>query len=137
MNKSILWTAFLSALLFSSVALADTTATCNGTLIITVGHDGPDEYVGVKAKFTMTMKKDKTATLKLENKFAPPITGTGKETGNEKNPWALKAKDADGMAFTGTIKPAKGYPGDTLMHMILELKSEKLLITGPMSCTMK
>ena len=138
MSKSILSSVFLSIFLFASSALAqDITATCDGTVIVTIGVDGPDKIMAVNAKFTMKTK-GKTSTFTLENKFAPAIKGTGSESGNEDLPWNLEAKDADGLAFKGGLTTVKGaYPGDTNLYMILELKNEKIVISGPMSCVMK
>jgi len=138
MSKCILSSAFLSILFFASTAMAqDVTGTCNGTVIVTIGMDGPDKMTAVNAKFTMKAT-GKTSTFKLENKFAPAITGTGVESGKEDRPWNLEGKDQDGLAFKGGLTAVEGtYPGDTNLYMILQLKSEKILISGPMSCVMK
>jgi len=138
MNKCILLVAFLFTLMCASTASArELTAVCDGTVIVTIGVDGPDTMTAVQAKFTMKMK-GKTSTFTLENKYAKPITGTGTESGNDDKPWNLQGKDADGMAFKGhftAIKPT--YPGDRTLHILLELKSKKLLVSGPLSCSMK
>jgi hypothetical protein len=125
----------LASLFLSTAAYANTTATCMGVLIVTLGADGPDQMTAVQGRFTLEMKEDKTATMKLEAKNQPPIIGTGKETGNEDAPWSLSAKDADNMKFSGKLSPIQGLnPQDTAMYMILELKSKALMISGPMAC---
>ena len=138
MNWSIVSSAFLAALFFASSANAqDITATCTGTVIVTIGVDGPDKMAAVNAKFTM-QTTGKTSTFTLENQYAPAIKGTGVESGNADRPWNLKAKDADGLEFKGGLMAvASAYPGDTNLYMILELKSSKVMISGPMSCSMK
>ena len=138
MNKCILAVAFLFTSMFASTAMAnDMTGTCTGTVIVSIGADGPDKMTAVKAQFTMTTKGT-TSTFSLENKFAPAIKGTGKESGNEDTPWNLEGKDADGLAFKGSLRAVKGaYPSDTHLHMILDLKNDKIAISGPMSCVMK
>ncbi len=138
MNHYILPFTFLSILFFSSTALAqDVTVTCAGTVIVTIGLDGPDKMAAVNAKFTMKTT-GKTSTFTLENKFAPALNGSGVESGDANRPWNLQAKDADGLAFKGGLMAVAGaYPGDSNLYMLLELKSQKLLISGPMSCVMK
>jgi len=138
MRTAIFSSVFLTTLLFASTAFAENvTATCSGTVIVTIGADGADKVTAVNAKFTMKTT-GKTSTFVLENKFVKPITGTGKESGNDDVPWNLEAKDADGLAFKGSLRAVEGtYPGDTNLYMILELKSTKAAISGPMSCKMK
>ena len=138
MTRSILSSALLSLFLFASTASAqDVTATCSGTVIVTIGVDGPDKMAAVNAKFIMKTT-GKTSTFTLENKFAPPITGTGTESGNTQKPWNFEGKDADGLVFKGGLMAVEGaYPGDSHLYVILELKSAKVLISGPMSCVMK
>ena len=66
------------------------------------------------------------------------IGRTGVESGDDTRPWKLEAKDADGLVFKGGLTPVKaGYPGDTTLYMLVELKSSKVFISGPMSCLMK
>ena len=138
-KPAILMGALGPLLLASPTALAmDATAACEGTLVMTVGADGPDVMMGMQAKLTLNMKADATATMTLENEFVPKMTGTGKETGDENNPWQLEAKDAGGVVFSGGFKPLQPTsPSDTSMHIILTLKSTNALLSGPMSCTLK
>ncbi len=138
MRNLIFSSVLLTAFLFASTAFGDTvTGKCSGTVIVTIGADGADKTTAVNATFTMKAT-GKTSTFILANKFVKPITGSGKESGNEEVPWNLEGKDADGLAFKGSFRAVEGtYPGDTNLYMILELKSTKAMISGPMSCTMK
>ena len=125
----------LSSVFIATAAHANTTATCTGTLIVTLGVDGPDQMMATQSRFTLNMNDDKTATMKLAGKNQEPIIGTGKESGDESSPWSLSAKDNEGREFNGgltAIKPLSQQ--DTALYMILELKSEALAISGPMSC---
>ena len=140
MKRPALALAALGPLLLTSpAALAvDATAACEGTLVASAAAAGPDVVMGIQAKLTLMMKGDGSATMTLENKFDPPIKGTGKETGDENNPWQFEATDAGGEKFEGGIKALKpGHPTDTSMHIILTLKSTNALLSGPMSCTLK
>jgi len=120
-----------------SASTEDVTGTCTNTLIITFGADRPDKVTAVKATFGMTTK-GKTAVFSLENKFAKPLKGTGTATGNPDVPWTLAGKDDSGRTFNGSLRAVKpSYGSDTHIHTILELKSENVLISGPMSCTTK
>ena len=138
MKTLILPISLLSLLLTSPVVFAqDVTAACKGVLIVTIGQDGPDQIAAVNAEFTMKMSGTR-ATFTLANQFAPAIKGTGVESGDDTRPWKLEAKDADGLVFKGGLTPVKaGYPGDTTLYMLVELKSSKVFISGPMSCLMK
>lgn len=112
-------------------------ATCEGTLIITVGVDGPDQLSAVKGTFRMTMKGE-TSTFSLENEFAAPLKGTGVESSHPGKPWNLQGKDDSGRAFKGSLRALKSsYSSDALLHVILEFKSTNVIISGPMSCTIK
>ena len=116
---------------------SEVNATCEGTLIITMGADGPDQLSAVKGTFKMTMKGE-TSTFSLENKFAAPLKGTGVESGTPDKPWNFQGKDDSGRAFKGSLRALKSsYSSDPLLHVIPELKSTNVMISGPMSCTMK
>ena len=138
MRSLIFSSVLLTTFLFAPSAFADTvTGTCSGTVIVTIGADGADKMTAVNATFTMKAT-GKTSTFVLENKFAKPISGTGKQPASDDAPWALVAKDADGLAFKGQLQAVEGtYPGDTHQYAILDLKSTKVVISGPMSCIMK
>jgi hypothetical protein len=138
MNKCIFTAICLISLLLSVTASAeDVTGTCTGTLIITFGADGPDKVTAVKATFAMTTK-GKTSVFSLENKFAKPLKGTGTATGNPDVPWTLAGKDDSGRTFKGSLRAIKpSYGSDKHIHTILEMKSENVLISGPMSCLTK
>ena len=125
MNKYIFAVACLTALLVSATAsAADVSFECKGTLIITIGVDGPDKMTAVQATFAMTTK-GKTAVFSLENKFAKPLKGTGKETGDKDVPWSFSGKGDSGRAFTGSLRTIQpSYGSDTLLHTILEMKGE-------------
>lgn len=139
MNKHLSKIILLSSLfLFSGVVSAETTAECEGVALLIIGQDGPDRRMAVYAGFTMEMRDDKTASWKLENEFAKPLTGTGKETDNEDMPWYLQGKDANGGSFTGNLTildPA--YSSDEYLYVILELKNKQMMITAPMSCELE
>ena len=122
----------------AGAAKVTATASCTGVLAVVIGKNGPDIPTATQAKFTLSMKNDRTATMLLENAFAQPIKGTGKESGKADVPWNITAKDADGDVFKGTLKPIKAtYTGDKALYMMLAIKSKKALITGLMTCTMK
>ena len=115
-------------LLASPTALAmDATAACEGTLVMTVGADGPDVMMGMQAKLTLNMKADATATLTLENEFVPKMTGTGKETGDENNPGSLRPKTQEVSCFLAVQALQPTSPSDTSMHIILTPKSTNAL----------
>ncbi|MEC8025231.1 MAG: hypothetical protein VX223_14990 [Myxococcota bacterium] len=135
MNKFIFAVACLTALFVSATAsAAGVSFKCTGTLIITIGVDGPDKMTAVQATFAMTTK-GKTAVFSLENKFAKPLKGTGKETGDKDVPWSFLAKDDSGREFKGSLRPIEpSYGSDTQLHAILEMKGDNVLISGPMSC---
>ena len=125
-------------LLFPSFAQAGVQFVCGGTLISTIGADGPDTMTAIQAKFTLNAKDDGTATMLLENEYSPPLKGSGKESGKDDVPWNLTAKDEGGNLFKGHLTPIKPLmPQDTKLHMMLELKGDSLLINGPMTCEMK
>lgn len=116
----------------SSVSILSS-ATCEGTIIITMGG----EYVSaVQATLFTTIKTDKRMSFGIKNQFATPLKGHGVASGDSDAVWILKGKDDSGRAFEGTLRKVPvSYPGDTMHHVMLELSMPKVTIKGPMSCT--
>ena len=138
MKSYVFVSAVLGLLLIASTATArDMSVQCNGTVIVTMAVDGADKMTAVKATFSMKTK-GKTPTFKLENTFAKPITGSGKESGNLETPWNLEASDPQGLTFKGVLRAIQPtYSDDTKLYMILNLQNNRVAISGPMSCKLK
>ena len=138
MKKQLTLCALLCTL-YSATAQAGVTSVCDGTLIASVtAAAGADAMAAMQVKFTLDMKEDGTASMMLESPYSPPLKGTGKESGNESQPWNLTAKDEGGNIFSGNIEPIKPmFPQDTGMHIMLTLKSDVMQMSGPLTCSMK
>ena len=137
MQQLKLFLSLFLPLLICTGAQAGTEIRCQGVVIEKVGVDSNDQMRAVEATFLLETQEDGRATITLTKKRHPPIIGTAQPTGIETMPWKLLANNHDGTEFTGrTIAIQSLNEGEPTQFMAIDLKSESLMIGGPMACTL-
>ncbi len=120
-----------------SLAAAVPAMSCKGTLVENpVGDESGDKMKATRVTFTYTPNVDTGAgTFSLERGKMPKFGGEAKETGNPQFPLEFSGTDAAGKSWVGNLFPiAPLVPGDTLLHMLLDMRTPEFQLSGPLSC---